>query len=331
MRPPCKIHTAFRIPCALHIRVIKKTAAANKPCAPDAVVLTSRHRGPCSRPVKRLSVQALRTLDASRRLRMDGQASRLSPRADSMPDPSAGAPASAPATPLCEIRGLHKRYGDQAALADVSFTADAGEIVGLIGPNGAGKTTLLEAIAGLLAVDAGEVLWRGEPLPAARRRDFIFYLPDGIRPYADQSAAQVVAFFADVYGKPRHAVAEAVAAVGLDPVLHKRVRALSKGFARRLILAIGLLTPHPLLLMDEPFDGLDLRQTREISEVLRCQAANSRTLVLAIHQLTDAERICDRFVLLADGRVHGSGTLATLRRQTGIANGNLEAMFLALT
>jgi len=250
-----------------------------------------------------------------------------------MPDLSGDVPSSASATPsrLCEIRGLHKRYDDQAALVDVSFTAHPGEVLGLIGPNGAGKTTLLEAVAGLLAVDAGEILWCGRPLSARRRNDVIFYLPDGIRPYADQSAAQVISFFADVYGRPKRGVADAVAAVGLEPVLHKGVRALSKGFARRLILAIGLLTPHPLLLMDEPFDGLDLRQTREMASVLRREAARGRTLALAIHQLADAERTCDRFVLLAAGCVRGSGTLTELSARSGISDANLEAIFLALT
>jgi ABC-type multidrug transport system ATPase subunit len=97
------------------------------------------------------------------------------------------------------------------------------------------------------------------------------------------------------------------------------------------MLALGLLTPHPLLLMDEPFDGFDLRQTRDIAAVLRREATKGRTLVLAIHELMDAERVCDRFILLADGRVRGAGTLNDLRARTGMADGSLEDIFLALT
>jgi ABC-type multidrug transport system ATPase subunit len=97
------------------------------------------------------------------------------------------------------------------------------------------------------------------------------------------------------------------------------------------MLALALITPQPLLLMDEPFDGFDLRQTREIMAVVRNVASNGRTLVLAIHQLIDAERVCDRFVLLADGRVRGIGTLADLRAQTGMPAAGLEDVFLALT
>jgi ABC-type multidrug transport system ATPase subunit len=126
-------------------------------------------------------------------------------------------------------------------------------------------------------------------------------------------------------------VAETVCSLGLAPVLRKRVLALSKGYARRVMLALALITPHPLLLMDEPFDGFDLRQTREIMGLLRQVAAQGRTLVLAIHQLVDAERVCDRFVLLADGRLRGIGSLDELRSRTGQAAAGLEDVFLALT
>src|SRR5438046_9859284 len=87
---------------------------------------------------------------------------------------------------LLQVRSLGKRYGDQHALFDISFDAPAGEVIGLIGPNGAGKTTLLEAIAGVLPADQGEVLWHGAPLPLQRRREVMFYLPDGLHPWDDQ-------------------------------------------------------------------------------------------------------------------------------------------------
>jgi ABC-2 type transport system ATP-binding protein len=232
---------------------------------------------------------------------------------------------------LLQVTTLTKRYVGQVALADIAFTVRAGEILGLIGPNGAGKTTLLEALAGVLPADSADLLWRGAPLPPARRRDVIFYLPDGLRPYHEQPVARVLAFFAGVYRRSPAHLAGVVAAVGLAPVLAKRVQALSKGYSRRLMLAVGLLTPQPLLLMDEPFDGFDLRQTREIMGVLRRCAAAGRTLILAIHQLLDAERVCDHFVLLADGRVRGVGTLDELRTRTQLPAGSLEDVFLALT
>jgi ABC-2 type transport system ATP-binding protein len=234
-------------------------------------------------------------------------------------------------TALMRVDGLSKRYGDQPALANVSFDVHRNEILGLIGPNGAGKTTLLEAIAGLLPIDSGAVFWRDNALAFDRRRDLIFFLPDGIRPWQEQHVLHVIEFFAAVYGRPDPTLAHTIRLLGLSPVLRKRVDALSKGFCRRLMLALALLTPHPLLLMDEPFDGFDLRQTREIMNVLRELARGGRTLLLAIHQLIDAQRVCDRFVLLAGGRVRGTGTLDDLRRRTGQVEAGLEDVFLALT
>jgi ABC-2 type transport system ATP-binding protein len=234
--------------------------------------------------------------------------------------------------PLLSVQNLTKRYGgDGFAIHHVTFSAVAGEILGIIGPNGAGKTTVLEAIAGLLPVNSGEVSWRGEPLKVDNCREALFYLPDGVRPYQDQSAGQVVSFFASAFRRSEADVAATIAALGLLPVLPKRVQALSKGYARRLMLTLGLLAPHDLLLMDEPFDGFDLRQTRDIIGVLRGQTSLGRTLILSIHQLADAERVCDRFVLLSAGQVRGIGGLAELRMQTGLRNESLEEIFLALT
>jgi ABC-2 type transport system ATP-binding protein len=227
------------------------------------------------------------------------------------------------------VAGLSKRYGEQRALAEVSFDVRAREVVGIIGPNGAGKTTLLEMIAGILPADSGRVLWQGVDLPQPHRRDAIFYLPDGVRPWEEQFVTSVIEFFGTVHGRSREYVTETVGSVGLSSVLGKRISALSKGFARRLMLGLALLSPQPFLFMDEPFDGFDLRQTREIMGVLRQVVNRGRALVLAIHQLMDAERVCDRFVLLADGRLRGAGTLAELRVQSGKTS--LEDIFLALT
>src|SRR5258708_5403819 len=226
---------------------------------------------------------------------------------------------------------MNKTYAGKVGLTEVAFDIQPGEIIGIIGPNGAGKTTLLEVLAGILPAETSDVQWLGTPLPPSRRREAMFYLPDGVRPYQDQPVTRVLSFFADVYRRSADEITGTIEAVGLTPALHKRVHSLSKGYGRRLMSALGLLTPHPLLLMDEPFDGFDLRQTRDIVGVLRKEVAKGRTLVLAIHQLLDAERVCDRFILLADGHVRGVGTLNDLRARTGIVDGSLEDIFLALT
>lgn len=120
--------------------------------------------------------------------------------------------------------------------------------------------------------------------------------------------------------------------LGSEPALGKPVDALSIGYRRRFLLALGLLAPRPVLLMDEPFDGFDLHQTRGVMNLLRQEAVASRTLVLSIHELGDAERICDRLVLLSGGRVMGVGTLAEQTAATRLPiDTGLEAMFLALT
>ena len=232
---------------------------------------------------------------------------------------------------LLQVAGITKWYGDQQALADVSFDVRRGEILGLIGPNGSGKTTLLETISGLLPVDAGSVLWQRTSLPQHRRREVVFYLPDGLRPWDGQHVIRVLEFFTSAFGRPAADLDTAIRSVGLERVLGKHIAALSKGYARRLTLALALLTPHPVLLMDEPFDGFDIRQTREIMALMRRVAAHGRTFILAIHQITDAERVCDRFILLVEGRVCGIGSLDDLRARIGQATARLEDVFLALT
>jgi ABC-2 type transport system ATP-binding protein len=236
-------------------------------------------------------------------------------------------------TPMDLLRAVHlaKRYGDELAIAGVTFSAAAGEVLGIVGPNGAGKTTLLEAMAGLVAADSGDVFWRGHTLAPSRRKAAMFYLPDGVRPYQDRFTIEILKFFASVYRRSAEDVASTIAALELQPVLRKRVSALSKGYNRRLLLAIGLLTPQRVLLMDEPFDGFDLRQTRNMIDVVRKAAGSGRTFILAIHQLADAERVCDRLILLAGGQVRGIGSLRELRMQAGIPKGSLEEIFLALT
>src|SRR5947207_3804312 len=147
---------------------------------------------------------------------------------------------------LMQVAGLAKRYGEQCALADISFAVDAGEVLGLIGPNGAGKTTLMEAIAGVLAADDGAVLWRGTALPLPRRREFLFYLPDGVRPWEDQYVARVMDLFPTIYGPPDSVVAETIRALCLASVLRKRIAELSKGYGRTLLLVFALLIPPSL-------------------------------------------------------------------------------------
>jgi ABC-2 type transport system ATP-binding protein len=231
---------------------------------------------------------------------------------------------------LFAVEGISKQYPPRWVLREAGFSVRPGEVLGLIGPNGAGKTTLFECLAGLTPSDGGVVRFRQQVLVPARRKDALFYLPDGIAPWAAQSVRWALGFFEQLYHSDTTG-AELSAELKLDHLLASRIGSLSKGERKRLLLALGLLTPQPLLMLDEPFDGLDLRQTRDVMALLRRHTARGRTLMLSIHQLNDAARVCDRLVLLSEGRVVGEGALDDLRAQARLSEGGLEEIFLALT
>jgi ABC-type multidrug transport system ATPase subunit len=249
--------------------------------------------------------------------------------------PQASAPARGPHDDLLRVGGLTKHYGRTIALSGVSFTVRRGEVLGLIGPNGSGKTTLFECLGGVLPADDGRVERDGTTLDAAKRCASLFYLPDGIAPWPDLPVGWLLHYVAGSFKGDASKIQEVVRSLTLESLLESRLKTLSKGQRKRALLAMGLLTPQPVLLCDEPFDGLDLRQSREVAQTLRAAAAGGRTLVLSIHQISDAARVCDRFVLLSNGRICGEGTLEELKAAAeargATGTGDLEEVFLALT
>jgi ABC-2 type transport system ATP-binding protein len=232
---------------------------------------------------------------------------------------------------LLAVDGITKRFRDRCVLEEVSFSVRRGEVLGLIGPNGAGKTTLLECLAGLISSDAGTAKSGDRILSALHRKQTLFYLPDAIVPWAEQTVKWALGFFEKLYGPSPAGVRELIRPFRLDEIMTASIGSLSKGERKRTLLALGLLTPHPLLLLDEPFDGLDLRQTRDVMTLLKDQAGKGRTLMLSIHQLVDAGRVCDRLVLLSAGKVVGEGTIPELRIKAKLSDGGVEEIFLALT
>jgi ABC-2 type transport system ATP-binding protein len=234
------------------------------------------------------------------------------------------------------VAGLTKHYGGLAALSDVGFSIRPGEILGLIGPNGAGKTTLFECMAGVLPPTGGGVLLGGHPITARERSSVLFYLPDAVAPWPAQPVSWALDFTIGFFGGRADLLGDVIDGLALTALLKHPTGTLSKGQRKRVMLAIGLLTSQPALLADEPFEGLDLRQSREAVATLRAHASRGRTLFLSIHQIADAARICDRFVLLSGGRVCSEGTLddlTALARTRGAApsRADLEEVFLALT
>ena len=237
---------------------------------------------------------------------------------------------------LLRVEGITKTFGRTRALSSVSFSICPGEVLGLIGPNGAGKTTLFECLAGVLPADSGTISRAKNSIPPGDRSSFLFYLPDGIAPWPSQTVRWVLDFTLGFFGGPSSLCDDVIQRLDLRPLLNAPIGTLSKGQRKRALLAAGLLTPQPVLLADEPFDGLDLRQTREVAEALRTYAAAGRTLFLSIHQITDATRVCDRFVLLSGGRVCGEGTVSELSAAASSTHSaeqlnGLEEVFLALT
>jgi ABC-2 type transport system ATP-binding protein len=159
-------------------------------------------------------------------------------------------------------------------------------------------------------------------------------MPDSIAPWPSQTVGWALDFATGFFGGDPAALPRVIERLELAPLLRSPIGTLSKGQRKRALLAVGMLTPHPVLLCDEPFDGLDLRQTREIGGALREHAAAGRTLFLSIHQIADAARVCDRFVLLSSGRIVGEGTAEELARNApspSVSPSSLEDTFLALT
>jgi ABC-type multidrug transport system ATPase subunit len=188
----------------------------------------------------------------------------------------------------------------------------------------------LECLAAQMPFDQGIMRFHGLSLSARQQRRAIAYVPDLIAPWADHSVGHVLNLYRGLYGISLRRCATVIERLTLGPVMALPARELSKGFRRRFLLAIAILAPQPIVLLDEPFDGLDLRQTAAAMELLR-EVASTRALVLSIHQLTDAERICDRLLLLDAGRCVGFGSLSELRLRAGLTAGSLEEIFLALT
>jgi ABC-2 type transport system ATP-binding protein len=233
---------------------------------------------------------------------------------------------------MLRAENLSKHFGDLCALDRISLEVPQNSVTGIIGPNGAGKTTLLLGLAGLLPIDTGSIRWGDTILSANTRRHITFYVEDAIRPHSLLPVESVLRFYASVFKREMAVLNGIIERLALRDSLRSRVSILSKGTAKRFLIAIGLLSTQPVLMLDEPFDGLDLKQTLQVIPLLREISTAGRTLVLSIHQLRDAERICDRFVLLDNGRLAGSGTLAELQKVAGGAQGSgLEEIFLALT
>jgi ABC-2 type transport system ATP-binding protein len=219
---------------------------------------------------------------------------------------------------VLEVLDLRHRFGDLVALDEVTFAVGEGELVGLVGRNGAGKTTAMRAIMGILQPDAGEVRWRGNPIDESERQRF-GYMPEERGLYVQMRIGDQVAYFARLHGVEKRAAARAaeswLARLGLSERTQDQLETLSHGNQQRVQLAVALAHDPLLLVLDEPFAGLDPEAVDSLSEVLREQGAEGRSILFSSHQLELVERICRRVVVLDAGRVIAAGTLAELRER----------------
>lgn len=214
------------------------------------------------------------------------------------------------------VSGIHKKYGTQEAVHDVSFTLQKGEIVGFLGPNGAGKSTTLKMITGYVKPDAGSISVEGmmvheQPL-AVRKK--IGYLPEANPLYYDMYVREYLFFIAGVHqvAAPREAVERVIQLTGLTREAHKKNGQLSKGYKQRVGLAAALVHNPPVLILDEPTSGLDPNQIIEIREVIR-QLGEDKTILFSSHILQEVEAICDRVLILNLGKLVADNRLQQLQ------------------
>jgi ABC-2 type transport system ATP-binding protein len=221
---------------------------------------------------------------------------------------------------MLEVESLHKRYGDLVAVHDVSFSAHPGEMVGLLGPNGAGKTTTVGMIAGLLPPGRGQVriagsTVRSETDPVKRRMGLV---PQELALHDELSARENLALFGALYGLSgaplRDAIDSTLELVGLADRAKDRTAHFSGGMKRRLNLAAALLHDPDILLLDEPTVGVDPQSRNAIFTNLEELKRRGKTLVYTTHYMEEAERLCDRIIIIDHGRVIANDTLEAVRR-----------------
>lgn len=221
---------------------------------------------------------------------------------------------------MLELTDLVKRYGEVVALDGLTLTARPGRLVGFLGPNGAGKTTALRAIFGLVRLDAGTVRWHGEPIAMPQRLRF-GYMPEQRGLYPRMAAGAQLAYLARLRGLGAGEAARSARRwldeLGLGDRAGDAVSQLSHGNQQRVQLAAALVHDPELLVLDEPFSGLDPLGVEAMSRVLRDRAEGGATVVFSSHQLDLVEGLCDDVVIVAAGRERVAGTLEEVRAAAG--------------
>ena len=212
---------------------------------------------------------------------------------------------------------VSKRFGAVKALSDCSFSVARGRMLGFLGPNGAGKTTAMRAVFGLVRLDGGEVLWDGRPVGLAGRLGF-GYMPEERGLYPRMPVGDQLEYFGCLHGlaaaAARAAGSDWLERLGLADRAGAKVEELSHGNQQRVQLAVALLHEPDLLVLDEPFAGLDPVAVRTLAEVLRGEAARGAAVLFSSHQLELVEDICEEVAIIDRGRIVATGEVGELRR-----------------
>jgi ABC-2 type transport system ATP-binding protein/sodium transport system ATP-binding protein len=239
---------------------------------------------------------------------------------------------------MIHVHNLRKSFesGDRTILAvdDVSFHVSAGEVFGLLGPNGAGKTTTMRMILGLLRADSGyaaiDQYRSDEATDEVKKR--VGFVSANAGTYQWLTPREILTFFGDVYGMNLDAIKTRIDTLsrlmGIGPFLDQRSATLSTGQRQRINLARALVHDPPVMLLDEPTLGLDVVGSQIIFDYIQLLCGQDKAIILCTHSLEQAQRVCDRFALLHQGRIVHTGTLQELQRQTG--RESLVDMFIDL-
>lgn len=229
-----------------------------------------------------------------------------------------------------KISHLCKKYDAITASDDLSFCARRGEIIALLGPNGAGKSTLMNMISGYLAPSSGSIEVLGKNIAAAAlfAKENIGFLPEGSPLYPDISVKMFLQYMAELRGAAKERVNEVIEIANISNIVNQKIETLSKGYQRRVGFAQSILSNPPLLLLDEPTDGLDPNQKDYIRKLI-VSMAKDKTIIISTHLLEEAETVCNRIILLDKGKIKADGSLKDILKEAKAAN--LEEAFRNLT
>ncbi len=221
-----------------------------------------------------------------------------------------------------ELQYLHKSFGHTKAVSNLSLTLPSGEVLGLLGRNGAGKTTTIKMILGLLVPDQGEILWKGSLLD--RSRVSIGYLPEERGLYQKSKVSDQLRYFAELEGMDRQSANKAIdywlEKLQIPEHKHKKASDLSKGNQQKIQLIATLIHDPELLILDEPFSGLDPVNANMLSAIIEEQVKKKKTVILSSHRMEQIESFCENVCLMKDGQAVIHGRLSEIKQNYGYRN-----------